>query len=92
MAPQWLLSGNVPVVTVLPSEEHRAKDILARHIDKDWTLCDAISFVVLDARRVSRAFTFDHLCLPESPSAPDPDTPTITAGRASIGCGSWRTR
>jgi len=27
---------------------------------KDWTLCDAISFAVLDTRRVARAFTFDH--------------------------------
>ncbi len=38
----------------------RAKDILARHTDKDWTLCDAISFAVLDARHASRAFTLDH--------------------------------
>ena len=60
VARQWLLSGNLPVVTVLPSEELGAKDILARHVDKDRTLCDVISFAVLDARRVSRAFTFDH--------------------------------
>lgn len=60
MARQWLLVGNLPVVAVLPAEEQHAKDILARHADKDWTLCDAISFAVLDARRVSRAFTFDH--------------------------------
>ena len=60
VARQWLLAGNLPVVAVLPAEEQRAKDILARHVDKDWTLCDAISFAVLDARRVSRAFTFDH--------------------------------
>ena len=60
VACQWLLSGNLPVVTALPAEEQRAKDIIARHVDKDWTLCDAMSFAVLDARRVSRAFTFDH--------------------------------
>jgi predicted nucleic acid-binding protein len=60
MARQWLLAGGLPVLPVLPAEEHRAKDILARHSDKDWTLCDAISFAVLDARRGSRAFTFDH--------------------------------
>src|SRR5437588_2008479 len=40
--------------------EQRAKEILARHTDKDWTLCDTISFAVLDARRVTRAFTFDY--------------------------------
>ena len=60
LARQWLLTGGLPAVTVLPVEEQRAKDILARHVDKDWTLCDAISFAVLDARRVSRVFTFDH--------------------------------
>ena len=60
IARQWLLTGGLPVVPVLPAEENKAKDILARHTDKDWTLCDAISFAVLDARRVSRAFTFDH--------------------------------
>ena len=43
----------------LPAEEQRAKEILMRHGDKDWTLCDAISFAVLDVRRVARAFTFD---------------------------------
>lgn len=60
IARQWLLTATLPVIAVLPSEEQRAKDLLARHIDKDWTLCDATSFAVLDARRVSRAFTFDH--------------------------------
>lgn len=60
MARQWLLVGGLPVVRALPAEEQRAKEILARHTDKDWTLCDAISFAMLDARRVPRAFTFDH--------------------------------
>ena len=60
VARQWLLTASLPVVAVLPREEQRAKDILARHIDKDWTLCDATSFAVLESRRVSRAFTFDH--------------------------------
>ena len=60
LARQWLLMGGLPVVRVLLSEEQRAKEILVRHTDKDWTLCDAISFAVLDARRVARAFTFDH--------------------------------
>ncbi len=60
LARQWLLTGRLPVVRVLPAEEQRAREILARHTDKDWTLCDAISFAVLEARRVGRAFTFDH--------------------------------
>jgi uncharacterized protein len=60
IARQWLLTGGLPVVRALPAEEQRAKEILARHADKDWTLCDAISFAMLDARHVARAFTFDH--------------------------------
>jgi predicted nucleic acid-binding protein len=60
IACQWLLAGGLPVVRVLPTEEQRAKQILARHTDKDWTLCDAISFAVLDVRHIARAFTFDH--------------------------------
>ena len=60
IARQWLLTGGLPVVRALPAEEQSARDILARHTDKDWTLCDAISFAVLDARHIARAFTFDH--------------------------------
>lgn len=60
IARQWLLTGGLPVVRALPAEEQRAHEILARHTDKDWTLCDAISFAILDARHVARAFTFDH--------------------------------
>ena len=60
IARQWLLTGGLPVMRALPSEEQRAREILARHTEKDWTLCDAISFAVLDARRIARAFTFDH--------------------------------
>lgn len=60
IARQWLLTGGLPVLRALPADEQRAKEILTRHADKDWTLCDAISFAVLDARHVARAFTFDH--------------------------------
>jgi len=59
IAREWLLTGGLPVMRVFPAEEQRAKEILARYTDKDWTLCDAISFAVLDARHVTRAFTFD---------------------------------
>jgi predicted nucleic acid-binding protein len=60
MAREWLLTGELTVVPALPAEEQKGKEILARHTDKDWTLCDAISFAVLDARHVAMAFTFDH--------------------------------
>lgn len=60
IAREWLLTGGLAIVRVSPGEEQRAKEILARHNDKDWTLCDAMSFAVLGARRIRRAFTFDH--------------------------------
>ena len=59
IAREWLLVGRLTVLRVLNSEEERAREILTRYTDKDWTLCDAISFAVLEAHRAS-AFTFDH--------------------------------
>jgi predicted nucleic acid-binding protein len=60
LALQWLLQGGLPVLRVVPREEERAREILSRHADKDWSLCDAISFAVMEARGLSAAFTFDH--------------------------------
>jgi predicted nucleic acid-binding protein len=60
IARQWLLTGGLPVLRVLPQEEERAKTILATYADKDWSLCDAISFAVLESRGARMAFTFDH--------------------------------
>ncbi len=60
LAREWLLTGGLAVVRAMPEEEERAKEILARHKDKDWTLCDAISFAVLEARHIRGAFTLDH--------------------------------
>lgn len=59
IAREWLLTGGLSVVRAMPAEEQRAKELLARYTDKDWTLCDAVSFALLDARRIRRAFTFD---------------------------------
>jgi predicted nucleic acid-binding protein len=59
LAREWLLAGGLPVIRVLPQEEDRTREIVARYSDKDWTLCDAISFAVLHVRGVRRFFTFD---------------------------------
>ena len=59
LARQWLLSGGLPVVRVSPQEEERGKELLEQYSDKDWSLCDAISFAVIDGRRVDAAFSFD---------------------------------
>jgi uncharacterized protein len=59
LAREWLLTGGLPVIRALPDAEDRAREIIARHSGKDWSLCDAISFALLDVRGVRRAFTFD---------------------------------
>lgn len=59
LAREWLLTGGLAVIRALPEEEDRGREIVARHSDKDWSLCDAISFAVLDVRGIRRAFTFD---------------------------------
>ena len=59
LACQWLLSGSLPIVRVAPQEERRAKELLEKFSDKDWSLCDAISFAVISERSVDAAFSFD---------------------------------
>jgi len=59
LAREWLLTGGLSVTRVLPHEEERARDYLARYSDKDWSLCDALSFAVIESRGVEAAFSFD---------------------------------
>jgi predicted nucleic acid-binding protein len=59
LAREWLMSGGLPVARVSPQEELRAKELLERYSDKDWSLCDAVSFAVIETRRIEAAFTFD---------------------------------
>lgn len=49
----------MPVLRAAPSDEERAREIVARYADKDWSLCDAISFAVMERNRVKVAFSFD---------------------------------
>ena len=59
LAREWLLTGGLTVLRVRPDEEDRAREILVRYADKDWSLCDALSFAVIDRRGVGAAFSFD---------------------------------
>jgi predicted nucleic acid-binding protein len=56
---QWLTSAEMDVARATPEDELRAKEILVRHPDKDWSLCDAISFSVAERRGIRTAFSFD---------------------------------
>ena len=55
----WLLKPTIPVVRAMPADEQRAKEILARYRDKDFSLCDAISFAVMQRLGMRTAFSFD---------------------------------
>jgi predicted nucleic acid-binding protein len=60
IAREWLLTGGLPVVRAVPGDEERAREIVTRYADKDWSLCDAISFASMERHRVKVAFSFDH--------------------------------
>ncbi len=60
VAREWLLTGGLTVLRATAGDEERAREIVARHTDKDWTLCDAISFAVIEGSHARRAFSFDH--------------------------------
>lgn len=47
------------VVRVAAVDERRAREIIAKHDDKDDTLTDAASFAVMERLRIEEAFTLD---------------------------------
>lgn len=56
----WLQRRPLTVVRLTRGEEERARSILARYRDKDWSLCDAMSFALLEVQNIQEAFTYDH--------------------------------
>ncbi len=48
------------VVRVSVRDEQRARAIIARYSDKDFSLNDAIFFAVMERLRISYAFSLDH--------------------------------
>ena len=52
-----------PLVTILPSSAElfeRGVKLYSERSDKDWTLTDCISFVVMEEEDIADAFTGDH--------------------------------
>jgi len=54
-----LSKSNTAIVRVRALDEERAKQILFRYTDKDFSFTDAISFAVMERLRIGLAFTFD---------------------------------
>lgn len=47
------------IVRVTPADEQRAREIILRYDDKEFSLTDTLSFAVMDRLDVPAAFTFD---------------------------------
>ena len=50
----------VEVEFVTESRHRSAVDMLARRLDKEWSLCDAVSFLMMESRGLQEALTTDH--------------------------------
>jgi uncharacterized protein len=50
---------SVSVQRVRPVDESRALGMLRAHRDKDYSLCDALSFAVMERLRIAEAIAFD---------------------------------
>jgi uncharacterized protein len=52
--------GSTTIIRVRAADEARARAIIYRYTDKDFSFTDAISFAVMERLGITRAFTFDH--------------------------------
>jgi uncharacterized protein len=53
-------SPHIEIIHIDPVIEDAAYDLLAARLDKEWSLVDCMSFVVMRERRISEALTTDH--------------------------------
>lgn len=56
---QSIYAGSINVVRVEEQDERRARSILERYADKDFSYCDAISFAVMERLGISEVVSFD---------------------------------
>ena len=56
---QQIDRGTTTIVRVSAADERRAREIIALHDDKDYSLTDAMSFAVMERLHIDVAFTFD---------------------------------
>ncbi|MDQ3744166.1 MAG: PIN domain-containing protein [Acidobacteriota bacterium] len=55
-----LWSGRIEVVWVDEALHHEAMTLLQVRLDKDWSLCDAVSFILMQRRGELEALTTEH--------------------------------
>lgn len=51
--------AEINVVWVDEALNYRAVELLKRRLDKSWSLCDAVSFILMNDRQISEALTTD---------------------------------
>ena len=56
---QSIYAGSTNVVRIEERDEQRARSIIGKYRDKDFSYCDAISFVVMERLGISEAISFD---------------------------------
>jgi predicted nucleic acid-binding protein len=59
VARRWLETNDVAVERVTEGDELRAKALLLRYTDKDFSYVDATSFAIMERLDLRTAFTFD---------------------------------
>jgi predicted nucleic acid-binding protein len=71
-ARQWLSAPAPLPVRPERTDELQAEEIVKRYRDKDYSLCDALSFTVIRRLRAAGAFTFDrHFRQHKVPTVPE---------------------
>ena len=52
-------ASDTTIIRVTQADEARARQIIARYDDKNFSLTDATSFAIMDRLGISRAMSFD---------------------------------
>jgi predicted nucleic acid-binding protein len=56
---QSIYAGNTNVIRVEERDERRARNIMERYADKDFSYCDAISFAVMERLGIVEVVSFE---------------------------------
>ena len=56
---QGIFDGSTLVERATEKDENNALDLLLVHKDKDYSFCDAISFIIMERLNISEAIAFD---------------------------------
>lgn len=59
IARTWLLSNVWQVEPIVAADEQRARDIIRRYVDKDFSFVDATSISIMERMELRSVFSFD---------------------------------